>query len=131
MSRDLQKARYKEIRADVGQGQLELPSRCTGKDRHFDPGVDRSGIQSLFQGHEADPGPLVTGEDGPFHRGGPRQRGRREKCKLTIGTASSTSAGINCPKATTTPSSTPASTTSPTRADRIRARARTASPVWV
>ena len=42
----------------------------------------------------------------------PRQRGRSEKCRFTIGTWSSSRAGMIRPKATTTASSTPAATRS-------------------
>ena len=45
----------------------------------------------------------------------PRQRGRSEKCRFTIGTCRSTSARMSVPKAKTTPSSTFASRTSATR----------------
>src|SRR5579875_284840 len=44
----------------------------------------------------------------------PRQRGRREKWTFSIGSASSTSARMSWPKATTTPSSAPAPATSAT-----------------
>ena len=57
----------------------------------------------------------------------PRQRGSSEKCTLTIGTAASTWGLMSRPKATTTPSSAPASITSSTRSVTGRPRARAAA----
>ena len=41
-----------------------------GKDRSLHAGVDGAGVQALIEGHEADAGSIVAGEDGPLDRRG-------------------------------------------------------------
>ena len=92
-------------RADRHRLRTRTPARCRGPPRAAS-GTRRSRRRR----------PAAPARPGAA----PRQRGSSEKCRLTIGSASSTCGLISWPKATTTPRSAPTPSTSSTRCDTGR-----------
>ena len=75
--------------------------------RELGPAVGATGVETLLHRHEIHARLLVAREDRPLHGRGPCHRGRSEKWRLIIGTASRTCGLMSRPKATTTPERDP------------------------